>query len=79
MVTGRTSGFHPWLCDAPKGPEEYSWDGCRRYIYDDSVLLVAGGLENAHPTHRFAYLDNYAEDPDAAWNETLTNAAAGAV
>jgi len=74
MVTGRMSGFKDYLCLAPPGPAEHGLDGCRRYLYDDSKLLVFNN-GNRMKLHAGAVLDAHAADPDAPWESAYAKTA----
>ena len=59
MVEGRVSGYQPYMCDSPAGPDVGMLDGCRRYLYDDSKLLVFN-----EDNRTAVVLNAHADDPD---------------
>lgn len=74
MVTGRPSGFKEYLCEQPPGPAEHGWDGCRRYLYDDTKLLAFDHFWDESKT-KGAVLDAHAADPEAPWLDMFKHAA----
>jgi len=77
MTTGRPSGFKEYLCGTKPGPADLGYDGCRRYLYDDSQLLTFNAREK--PLKDIgAVFDAHAEDPEHLWRDWYATAAAGA-